>query len=115
MELHHHGHPMPPLTDAPSISESSDDEHEHGDLPQTAIAETSQVDEDNDPLIWRKWLVRAIALICAMSLSIGSHLYVSGLVVIRDIHRDTVAGHTSWVPSSPASRARSEPRTQSSH
>jgi hypothetical protein len=57
-----------------SDSSSSDDETGDEGLPQPAITTSNDIQDDEDAYKWRRRFVRALALICAMSLSIGSHL-----------------------------------------
>lgn len=74
VEMHNPGSSVVPPSDSSSSSESSDDEGVAEEMPQAAIDESSALQEEQDPYRWRKFFVRSLALLCAMALSIGSHL-----------------------------------------
>jgi len=74
LELHNPGSTIPPANDDSSSSDSSDDENGAGPLESEALITPNIVQNEQEDHKWRKFFIRGLALTCAMSLSIGSHL-----------------------------------------
>jgi hypothetical protein len=65
---------MPPANDGSTSSDSSDDEPDTEGLESEALIPPNIEQNDREDHKWRKFFIRSLALICAMTLSIGSHL-----------------------------------------
>jgi hypothetical protein len=74
VELHHPGTTIVPTNDESSSSDSSEDDTANGGLESEALIPPNTVQNELEVHKWRKFFIRSLALICAMALSIGSHL-----------------------------------------
>ena len=64
---------MPYEADISSAS-SSDDELLHDESLQVAVVAAEMVENEPEGRQWHRFMMRSLALLCAMSLSIGAHL-----------------------------------------
>ena len=74
VELHNPGITIPPADDESSSSDSSEGETASAGLESEALIPPNTVQNEPEDHKWRKFFIRSLALICAMALSIGSHL-----------------------------------------
>lgn len=73
LELRDPGTRIPSTEDLSSDSESSNGTVPDEELPLTVAVEAEQPVQESDRSRWRKFFIRSLALLCAMTLSIGSH------------------------------------------
>jgi hypothetical protein len=74
LELRDPGARIPSTDNLSSDSESSNGTVSDEELPLTVAVEAEQPVQESERNRWRKFFIRSLALLCAMSLSIGSHL-----------------------------------------
>jgi hypothetical protein len=74
VELHNPGITLSPANDESSGSDGSDGETASEGLESEALISPNTLQSEPDNHKWRKFFIRSLALICAMALSIGSHL-----------------------------------------
>lgn len=74
MKLHNPGITIPPNEDESSSSDGSEGEIPSEGLESDALIPLNTVQNEPEDYKWRKFFIRSLALLCAMALSIGSHL-----------------------------------------